>query len=254
MSYHDIAARRYALAESRPDSFSLRLAPRLIRLFDALGSSAQPPRLLDVGAGTGQLADVLRAAGFATVSLDRSLPMLRHRIADRSGNGGPAVAADATALPLSAVGPRRFDLITATFNVLNHLPNLGAVEATVHEVGRLLAADGLFVFDINTRVGLEATGRTTVHESGPTGDTTWTREWIGPDTLRLRAQGTVVDGDSSYVYDETIDKIVVEPGDLERMCAAAGVGPVAWRSDDLVTSIEHPEQHAVVFGIAGPTA
>ena len=55
-------------------------------------------------------------------------------------------------------------------------------------------------------------------------------------------------------YDETIDKIVVEPGDLERMCAAAGVGPVAWRSDDLVTSIEHPEQHAVVFGIAGPTA
>ena len=101
---------------------------------------------------------------------------------------------------------------------------------------------------------MEATGRTTVHESGPTGDTTWTREWIGPDTLRLRAQGTVVDGGSSYVYDETIDKIVVEPGDLERMCAAAGVGPVAWRSDDLVTSLEHPEQHAVVFGIAGPTA
>ena len=247
MSYDDIAALRYARAESRPDSFSLRLAPRLVRLFGADPvRSGQPLRLLDIGAGTGQVADVLRSAGFSTVSLDVSLPMLKLRTSAASNTPGAAVVGDATALPFRS----KFDLITATFNVLNHLPDLDAASQMVGEVGRLLAPGGRFVFDINTRIGLEGTGRTTSHETGPGGSTTWTRHWIGPDRLRLRASGPFNDGSQWHYYDETIDKIVVPCADIEHWCLQAGLGTLRWLTDDLVTPIKDPEQHAVAFGVA----
>jgi len=252
-SYDDIAARRYAAAESRPDSFSLRLAPRLIRLFHRerprpTGPGPAVPSLLDIGAGTGQLGDALRVAGFDNLSVDRSLPMLIHRSGIRSGRPGSAVVADAGALPLTA----RFDLITATFNVVNHLPSLDTVQAMISEVGRLLAPNGLFVFDINTRLGLQATSELTQHHDGPSDLTTWSRHWLDDKRLRLQASGAFLAEGRWHRYEETIDKIVVTVAELERYCTAAGLTVPSWRSDDLETVLDDPEEHPVAFGVVGP--
>ena len=48
----------------------------------------------------------------------------------RRRHRGPVAVADASALPLAG----RFDLITATFNVFNHLPNHAAAAALVDAV------------------------------------------------------------------------------------------------------------------------
>ena len=246
-SYDRVSAIRYAEVESRPDSFSLRLAPRLVSLFARESRTAAPfPSVLDIGAGTGQLTDALRAAGFRTLGVDPSLPMLEQRVSSRSATTGVVVAAGGAALPLVT----RFDLITATFNVLNHLPDREGVEGLIREVARLLEPGGLFVFDINTRLGLQAVSELTVHHVGPTDLTTWRRQWVDDTTLRLDATGAFCRGDTWHRYDETIEKIVLSTSWLEDRCANGGLGTLSWRADDLVNMLDDPEEHAVVFGVA----
>ena len=245
-SYDEASARRYAAAEARPDSFANRLAPRILR---TVTTTKNPSiRVLDIGAGTGQLADALRAAGHLTVAVDYSIPMLQHRSKLWSGSLGSAVAADAAHLPLHG----SFDLITATFNVLNHLPSRDSVKSTVAEVARLLAKDGLFIFDINTRLGLEQTQSLTVIEDTKDSQTHWSRHWLDSESLRLRATGKFREGGVWHSYDEVIDKIVLPVSWLEETLSAAGLGNITWVSDDLVTLLDEPEAHAMAFGLARP--
>jgi SAM-dependent methyltransferase len=244
--YDEISARRYARVESRPDSFSLRLAPRIQRLFERgrrVGSDAVPT-MLDIGCGTGQLTDHFRQAGYVTVGVDRSTAMLRHRVAERSGHRGAVATADAANLPL--VG--RFDLITATFNVINHLPDKWAASSLLSEVARLLKSDGVFVFDINTALGLAHTAEHVEIFSAGDEYTVWTRHWEG-EQLVLDADGSFLDGDTRYRYRERIAKLVVQVEEINQWCARAGLCAPSWRSDDLVTPLQDPEMNATVYGI-----
>jgi SAM-dependent methyltransferase len=244
--YDEISARRYAHVESRPDSFSLRLAPRIQRLFERgrdVGSDVAPT-MLDIGCGTGQLTDHFRQSGYVTVGVDRSSAMLHHRVAHRSGQRGAVATADAAHLPLEG----RFDLISATFNVINHLPDKRSVASLMSEVGRLLKSDGLFVFDINTKLGLTRTAGLVEIFSAAEEYTVWTRHWAG-EQLVLDADGSFVDGDVRYRYHERITKLVVQVSEIDRWCATAGLRAPSWRSDDLVTPLQDPEQEATVYGI-----
>jgi SAM-dependent methyltransferase len=244
--YDEVSARRYARVESRSDSFSLRLAPRIQRLFerDRRVGSDVVPTMLDIGCGTGQLTDYFRRAGYVTVGVDRSTAMLRHRVAERSGHRGAVVTADAASLPL--VG--RFDLITATFNVINHLPDKQSAASMLSEVGRLLKSDGVFVFDINTALGLTHTAQLVEILSEGDEYTVWTRHWEG-ELLVLDADGSFLDGDTRYRYRERIAKLVVQVKEIERWCKRAGLPAPSWRSDDLVTPLEDPELNTTVHGI-----
>lgn len=97
------------------------------------------------------------------------------------------------------------DVIVATFNVINHLPDLAAVGSMINEVPRVLRPGGLFMFDLNTRRGLQATSETTERHDGPTDVTEWNRLWVDDSKLRLKASGTFFDGEVWHEYDETID-------------------------------------------------
>ena len=248
-SYNDAAARRYAAAEDCPDSFANMIAPRIMRVFSSLERPApRTHRTLDIGAGTGQLLDVFRAGGFETVGVDLSAPMLERRSQRWSAQPGVAVCADAAHLPL--LGP--FDLVTATFNVLNHLPDHQRVQSTLDEVSRVIAPDGLFVFDINTRLGLERTETLTVIQDSADARTRWHRHWLTNDVLRLEASGSFRDGDDWHSYDEVIDKIVLSTSWLESSLEDAGLGDVTWVANDLVTPLVEPEQHSVAFALVRP--
>jgi SAM-dependent methyltransferase len=248
--YDETSARRYARIESRPDSFSLRLAPRIRRLFDGCHSqSSDAPRMLDIGCGTGQLADYFRAAGFVTIGVDRSTAMLRHRVDDQSDQPGPVAAADATDLPLGG----RFDLITATFNVFNHLPDQTAVASVLGEVARLLVPTGLCVFDINTELGLRQVSELTEIGDGSTERIVWCRRWVG-DRLALDARGSFLDGGVWHAYEERIEKIVIHTEQFDAWCAAVGLSRPSWRSDDLSTPRPDPEESPVAFGVIRGTA
>jgi len=206
--------------------------------------------MLDIGCGTGQLTDYFRAIGFATVGVDSSTAMLRHRVQHRSGRPGLVAAAGAAGLPL--VG--QFDLITLTFNVFNHLPDQTAAKSVLAEVARLLAPTGLCVFDINTELGLRQTGELTEIRVGGSDRIVWCRRWAG-DRLVLDASGSFLDGGAWHPYRERIHKRVIHTAEFEGWCEASGLLRPSWRSDDLTTPLEDPEESAIAYGlIRGPAA
>lgn len=244
-AYGAVAALRYRLVESAPGGFAQRMAPRVQRLFEA--SSAQlssPPKLLDVGCGTGELLRFFGAAGYMTTGVDPSEEMLAQ--ARRSGvPSSTLILGGVDVVPTE----RRFDLITATFNVLNHLPDHDALDRLLVSVAHLLAPGGQFIFDINTPLGLEATSQISQTQRSATFHTDWTRAWED-DRLILRARGWFEHDGHRYDYDERISKIAIEPADLSRRCEVAGLSALQWLSDDLMTPLERPEHELVAFGVA----
>jgi SAM-dependent methyltransferase len=91
--------------------------------------------VLDVGSGTGAVAEAAAAKGARVVAADRSVGMVAY---DR-GRNWPAVAADVLALPF---GQGIFDAVLAGF-MLNHLPPARAITAmarTVRPGGVVLAS------------------------------------------------------------------------------------------------------------------
>lgn len=91
-------------------------------------------RVLDVGTGSGVLADALVRRGARVVGLDLSHGMLRRDAPRRP----PAVVADVLALPVRAGAA---DLVTASF-VLNHL---SSPAAGIRELARTLRPGGLLL-------------------------------------------------------------------------------------------------------------
>ena len=103
----------------------------------ALGAvrDAQPQRVLDVGAGWGELAGRIAAATEAqVVACDLSLRMVQLA----SSRGIRAIVADAEALPF---GDRTFDVVVANA-MLYHVPDL---DRGLAELGRVLVDGGRLV-------------------------------------------------------------------------------------------------------------
>jgi SAM-dependent methyltransferase len=93
--------------------------------------------MLDVGAGTGICADLIREAGALPVQVDASIDMLRYRRDERP----VAVAGDVMRLPFAAGA---FDGAFAAF-VLNHLP---LPAAGVGELARVVRSGGVVLASV----------------------------------------------------------------------------------------------------------
>lgn len=107
-------------------------------------------RVLELGCGTGRVTVPLARAGFDVTALDHEPAMLA-ALAARRARLPPAVAARITPvrgdLRSFALG-RRFDLVIAAFNVLEHLYTRVEVEACLRAVRRHLRPDGHLAFDV----------------------------------------------------------------------------------------------------------
>jgi SAM-dependent methyltransferase len=109
-----------------------RMIARLCRTF-----GVRPKRTLDAACGTGRLARYL--PGLVVEGMDASAPMRRiasKRLRVRAG----------TLYRLPAGG---YDLVTCTFDSLNHLPKGGLVRA-FRAARQALAPGGLYCFDLNS--------------------------------------------------------------------------------------------------------
>ncbi len=114
----------------------------LHRVVDLLnGLAPRPGRALDVGCGTGSLVRRLTAAGWRAEGLDRSTGMIRRaRTLDPDGRYS---VGDATRFDRSAA----LDLVTATFDVVNHLASVAALRCFLRSAARSLSPRGLLLFD-----------------------------------------------------------------------------------------------------------
>jgi SAM-dependent methyltransferase len=132
------------------------VAPILRAYYESTEIGAEDRRLLDICCGTGQLAVHFADQGYTVTGLDLSEHMLRYarENAAQYVESGQArfVQGDAADFTLDD----RFGLVVSTFDALNHLPDEPSLRACFECVYRVLAPNGMFIFDLNTRAGLKA--------------------------------------------------------------------------------------------------
>jgi SAM-dependent methyltransferase len=152
-AYNRGFARIYNL---RWGGFSQHAAPRIQAFYERTALSQSDKRVLDVCCGAGHLALHFLDQGYRVVGLDLSEEMLSHARQKAAPylNSGAArfVKGDAAAFAL----PDRFGLAVSTFDALNHLPDRERLRACFQCVHRVLEPGGTFVFDLNTRAGLQS--------------------------------------------------------------------------------------------------
>jgi len=163
--------------------------------------------VLELGIGTGRLAEPLLAQGLDVVGLDASPSMLaqaRQRLATAIDSTGPSltlVQADMAALPFRptpGVGNQahshdaaRFGAVVIGFNTLFNLPTAARQQTTITGIGPLLANDGVLVVEAMTGASLAASAgvsksvaqRATAARTD--GGTTMVRTEVDPDNQTI---------------------------------------------------------------------
>jgi SAM-dependent methyltransferase len=137
-------------------NFALHAAPLIREYYERTAASRQNKYLLDIFCGTGDLALQFLEAGYQVDGLDLSEGMLdlaRQKTAAYLASGRVEfILSDAADFNL----PRNYGLVTATYDAVNHLPDCEAMVSCFRSVYAAMAPGGVFIFDMNTRLGLEA--------------------------------------------------------------------------------------------------
>ncbi len=109
-----------------------------------------PGDILELGCGSGRVTVPLARDGHRVLALDQSAPMLA-ALEDRRARLAPALRARIEPVAGDLLGfslRRRFGLIIAAFNVLEHLYTRVELDAALRAVRRHLAPGGVFAFDV----------------------------------------------------------------------------------------------------------
>jgi SAM-dependent methyltransferase len=207
---------------------------------------------LDLGCGTGAVARVFLEAGYRVTGLDLSPAMLAQ--AERNLQPylelGQARLVQGDAASFEVDEP--FGLVISTYDALNHLPDLDALESCFDSVARALAPGGLLVFDLNTRAGLRRWNSQSVQELeegiilvrgvfDPQGQRAYTHiagVWLGEDGHYQRFEETV--------YNTVFDIAEV----LEALRARGWPNPYAASLNLLREPLPDPERSGRVFIVA----
>ncbi len=136
-----------AIAEAYDQSLPAHVVEHYLRKRLAfIREHTEPGPALDLGSGTGLLAERVAAAGYGVVALDQSRGMLGQL--RRRRPGFPAVVAGGEALPF---GDGVFDL-TYCVAVMHHVAEPAAVRRTLAEMARVTRPGGrVIVWDHNPR-------------------------------------------------------------------------------------------------------
>ena len=248
-AYGEIPALRYSIMEGRPSGFALGAAPWIWEYFDQSDIPSGSRQVLDVGCGTGDLAAYLLSRGAEVTGLDRSPHMLKHaaeKNADyvRSGRAR-FIETDASDFRLS----EEFGMVVSIFNTLNHLADFDAVEGCLVSVSKALVPGGIFLFDVNTRRGLDSTVATNVVID--TDDEIIFRKRIRIENkVILYATGCFRHDGSWRRYRETIAKIYISTAELRRALLDTGFESVVFTAKDFRTEVGDPEAGEIARVVA----
>lgn len=248
-SYGEQAALRYDTFEGRPSGYANRVAPRIWAALEGAGEAVEGVHALDVGCGTGQLASYFLARGASVTGLDRSDHVLVHARRNNAAylESGRArfVRADASNFRLD----ERYRVATSTFNCLNHLADHDAVRGCLASVLGVLEPGGRFLFDFDTRIGLEHTVERTEISDTEEDVTVRIRHFEG-DRVVLYATGCFLHAGAWHRYRETIRKIVIDAEQLRAEMHRQGWSSVVFTEDDFATPTRDPEAAEVAHVVA----
>ena len=231
--------------------FAQKVAPYLLDFYARTVPNPTQRPILDLCCGTGQLARYFLERGYQVEGLDLSEAMLHYARENtaRYVDSGQArfVHADATDFTLD----ERFDLTVATFDALNHLPDLAALTACFRAVAAV--TDGYFIFDLNTRVGLRRWQSVEVDDSQE--DMLIVNHGIydlDSDCAWLKVTGFVRNAAGLYErFEQIAYNTVFELAAVREALWATGWPTVYFaHMQDLTTPITDPETASRVFVVA----
>jgi SAM-dependent methyltransferase len=233
--------------------FAQRVAPLIRELYETYPISQVNRTVLDLCCGTGQLAALFLEAGYQVIGLDSSAPMLAYASENtsrfRAAGKIQFIHGDATDFTLT----EQVGLVVSTFDALNHLESSDALKNCFLCVFAVLEAGGVFVFDLNTRVGLRRWNGIIIDDNSAEllmitrgiydgeGDKAWTR-----------ITGFVQEENGLYSrFDETAFNTA-----FDLAWAKATLLDIGWTevylagSQDMKTPLSEPEREGRVFFVA----
>lgn len=237
----------------RWSGFARMVAPRIQEVYENKFCGQANKTLLDLCCGTGHLALHFLEQGYRVTGIDLSESMLElaRQSTESYIHSGQATFIHGDARFFTLENP--VGLAVSTFDALNHLDSFQDLQSCFRCVFSALAEKGVFIFDLNTRLGLmRYWNNITVEDS---------------DEFTLIDRG-IFDGQSERAYtritgfsrledghferfEETVYNTVFEMQAVKEELVNTGFSQVVLaRIQDLNASIDDPENHSRVFFIA----
>lgn len=246
MQYNPGFAHIYNL---RWGGFANRVAPRIREFYERTPLGQANKSMLDLCCGTGQLAVHFLENGYDVTGLDLSPAMLRYAVENTQVyvDQGRArfVEGDAADFTLD----RQFGLVISTFDALNHLPDLDALQGCFRSVFAVLEQEGCFIFDLNTHHGLQRWSDTSVQMTDDVA--IFTRGVFVEEQRRFYTQisGFLrTEGGLYERFDQTAFNTIFEIDAVHAALLEAGYrSAYCARFDDLATPLDDPETEPRVF-------
>ncbi|MBC5638304.1 class I SAM-dependent methyltransferase [Ornithinibacillus sp. BX22] len=229
--------------------FSVQIAPRIYKY---ISTKSNKKEVLDLCCGTGQLAYYFLTKDFQVTGIDISNDMLYHakELSKQFIEKGKAEFYNDDARYFSL--NKKFPNIVSTYDALNHLEDEQSLIQCFQQVYEHLEDDGIFIFDLNTKLGLSK-GGTFIREE----ETLFSVAQSMFEPLRNKAftryYGFVKNDDSPdyYKYDEVIYNTIFKMEDVREYLYNAGFGSVEFAHlNNLFKIVEEPESEERVFIIA----
>ncbi len=143
--------------------FATNLAPQIYDMYSKEPIFAKEKTLLDICCGPGHLACYFLEKGFSIIGIDLSEKMLEiaEKKAKEYHRNAEWVKADASNFALN----NKFGLAVSTFDSLNLLQDLDALNRCFQCVSNHLVDNGVFIFDINTKAGIATNNNVSITEN-----------------------------------------------------------------------------------------
>lgn len=132
---------------------------KIFNTYKSIIGDVKNKRMLDLGCGTGTLLKHYSATN-ETYGIDSSPEMIK--IAKTKDKKSNYSIGDIIKIQFK----RKFDIITCTYDTVNHLPSLDDWKLLFKAVSKHLSERGIFVFDYNTVFGLTNNAGTELQKIG----------------------------------------------------------------------------------------
>ncbi len=230
--------------------FARDVAPRIRDFYERKGNHEKT--VLDLACGTGELATYLLDHDYEVIGLDLSPAMLIHarekaRAYVREGKAR-FLEGDAADYVLD----QQVGLVVSTFDALNHLADMEALTGCFASTFNALTTGGWFIFDLNTRLGLNRWSSIDVQEDDDL--VLITRGVVMHEEGRAYTQisGFLQQEDGLYNrFSEVVYNTIFDLADVEAALRDEGFRHVHFaQGEALDKPVMEPESYGRIFVIA----
>ncbi|MCL5999186.1 MAG: class I SAM-dependent methyltransferase [Chloroflexi bacterium] len=232
--------------------FATQVAPRILEFYERTPLGGQNTSVLDLCCGTGQLARHFLDKGYRVTGVDSSEGMLnyaRENVADGVADGrAKFIQADAAGFTLDEC----FGLVVSTYDALNHLDDADALRRCFQSVFAVLAHDGTFIFDLNTRAALAGWNSIAIEDTEEMMLVSRGIYDVPNNRATIRISGFVRTASGCYErFEETAYNTAFDMEMVRQALLDTGWREVHFaRSQDLAVPILEPENERRVFIVA----